>query len=199
MNKQERISQSFIDRICDLYDDVYDDTVEDSSIGGEDWVPGKRAGHKSLKAFQEELDEKGIHLSTGKIRKILITGGKFSSELSRSVAREWEHYCNLPPVDRRKRVAEVLDISPNTVMAYLPYQRQVYKEEPSQNARSVKRWRDRKREKQLRAEDMEIMEILRKIKSAIGSAETEKMMKRFISRPDRIKNYYEMLKKAEGV
>lgn len=197
MSKKEQISQSFIDHICNLYGDNYDDTVEDSSIGGEDWAPGKKADHKSLRAFQEELSELGIHLSTGKIRKILITGGKFSSELSRSINREWERYDSLPTAERRAKVAEVLGISQNTVVAYLPYQRQVYNEAPSANAKSIKRWRDKKKERRLTAADVEVMETLHVIEASIGESETQKMLKMFISQPDRMKMYLERLQKND--
>ena len=65
-------SQEFIKEICALYGDVYDDREEDSAPGGADWKPGQRAMHTSLKQFQTELAERGIDLSTAKIRKILI-------------------------------------------------------------------------------------------------------------------------------
>ena len=68
-------SADFIEQICFLYHDSYDDRDEDSSIGGEDWAPGKTALHTSLNAFQKELEEGyGIKLSTSKIRKILRKG-----------------------------------------------------------------------------------------------------------------------------
>ena len=55
-------SADFIEQICTLYDDVYDDREEDSSIGGNDWAPGKTANHTSLAAFQKELEEYGIKI-----------------------------------------------------------------------------------------------------------------------------------------
>ena len=69
--------------ICNLYGDLYDDRLEDCKppaagesfrAPGKDWVPGHVADHKSLIAFQRELEEKGIKISSSKIRKILITG-----------------------------------------------------------------------------------------------------------------------------
>lgn len=144
--KREKITQEFIDKICSLYGDSYDDTEEDSSLGGSDWAPGKTAQHKSLRAFQEELEEKGIRLSTGKIRKILITGGVYSTQLSRSISREMERYENLPEKDRIKKVAEVLELSPKTVSMYSGYySRQVYGVEQSENAKTIKRWREKKK------------------------------------------------------
>ena len=70
-------SQDYINFICRLYGDAYDDREEDSRIGGENWEPGMRAAHKSIRLFQKELHEVyDIRLSRSKIQKILITGGK---------------------------------------------------------------------------------------------------------------------------
>ena len=67
-----------------FYHDYYDDREEDSRIKGLDWVPGMKAGHKSMGAFQKELEEvHGIHLSRTKLQKILITGGCWTTERSR--------------------------------------------------------------------------------------------------------------------
>ena len=78
---EKNVSQEYISYICALYNDVYDDRMENTcppAAGagpGEDWAPGQRAEHKSLSAFQQELQDKGISLSTSKIKKIFITGG----------------------------------------------------------------------------------------------------------------------------
>ena len=48
-------SKDFIEQICSLYGDVYDDREEDSKPGGEDWMPGVKAEHQSLAAFQKQL------------------------------------------------------------------------------------------------------------------------------------------------
>ena len=131
-------SKEFIDFICDLYGDVYDDREEDSSPGGEDWSPGKKANHLSLQSFKKELEEKGIELSTAKIRKILITGGLWSTTRSREVAELFEKYKDI------KKVAEELEVSPELVCMYLPYNKVVYDlEEKSGNAKRVQRWREK--------------------------------------------------------
>ena len=136
-------SKEFIDMICSLYGDVYDDREEDSRPGGEDWTPGEKAMHTSLAAFQKELKEiHNIELSTAKLRKILITGGCWTTERSRAVAELFERYHSI------SRVAEDLDVSEALVTMYLPYGRTVYDlEDRSGNARRIQRWR-KKREKQ---------------------------------------------------
>ena len=132
-------SEEYIQRICDLYGDTYDDREEDTSIGGLDWAPGKQAKHLSLVAFQRKLNEKGIELSTGKIRKILITGGLWSTERSRTTA---ELFSRLGSV---KKVAAELHVSECLVNMYLPYGKVVYDlEEKSGNAKRIERSRRRK-------------------------------------------------------
>ena len=133
-------SGDFIRYICDLYGDVYDDREEDSRPGGADWEPGAKAAHLSLSAFQRELKERGIELSTAKIRKILITGGCWTTERSREVASLYQQYKSV------KRVAEALELSPSLVTMYLPYEKVVYDlDEKSGGAKRAARCRERKK------------------------------------------------------
>ena len=94
-------SNEFIRHICDIYNDYYDDRIEESNpptagnnpkTAGEDWRPGVAAAHKSLVAFQKELEEEGIRLSTSKIKKILVTGGCWTTARSRQVQELYEKY-----------------------------------------------------------------------------------------------------------
>ena len=134
-------SADFIEQICDLYDDVYDDREEDSSIGGDDWAPGKMALHTSLNSFQKELEEGyGIKLSTAKIRKILITGGCWTTERSREVG---ELYAKLGSVSK---VAKELGLSETLVKTYIPYQKVVYDlDDKTGNAKRIDRWREKRK------------------------------------------------------
>ena len=133
-------SADFITTICALYNDSYDDREEESSLGGADWQPGVLANHTSLVAFQKELrDVHGISLSTAKIRKILITGGCWSTERSREVAELYEKYQSI------SRVASELGVTDALVTMYLPYGKSVYDlEDKSGNARRIERWREKK-------------------------------------------------------
>jgi hypothetical protein len=129
-------SASYIKYICELYNDKYDDREEDSRPGGGDWVPGGKAAHTSLAAFKAQLSDYGIELSTAKIRKILITGGCWSTERSREVADLYEKYGSI------RRVADELGLSRALVTMYLPYGKVVYDlEDKSSNARRIERWR----------------------------------------------------------
>ena len=137
--REKNPSADFIEQICVLYNDIYDDREEDSSIGGDDWAPGKTALHTSLISFQKELEEYGIKLSTAKIRKILITGGCWTTERSREVANLYEKYGSI------SRVAKELGLSETLVKTYIPYQKVVYDlDDKSGNAKRIDRWREKR-------------------------------------------------------
>ncbi len=134
--ENKRPGKEYIQMICGLYGDIYDDRNEDSRFGGKDWVPGRKAKHLSLSAFQKELKDKGIYLSTAKIRKILISGGCWSTEQSREAARLYRQYGSVT------KVAEKMDVSAPMATMYLPYEKGVYDlEEKSSDAKRMERYR----------------------------------------------------------
>ena len=155
-------SKEYINFICELYGDIYDDRIEDCkppTAGaeirdpGKDWNPGQEANHKSLNAFQKELTSMGIKISTSKIRKVLITGGVWTTERSRKVAELFE--CFTKPVEAGgkglpvelavKMIAETLEVSVVTVSINLPYQNVVYKlEKCSSNAKRCAKYRNQR-------------------------------------------------------
>ena len=157
--KELEPTKKFIQFICSLYDDVYDDRLENSAPPakgkektepGEDWIPGVEANHKSLEKFRKELEAEGIKLSTSKIRKVLITGGLWSTETSRTIqmlyqsAIEDEHMVSDEAV---KKVADTLGVSTPTVYMNIPYHTTVYGlEEPTKNAARIRRHRGKKKE-----------------------------------------------------
>ena len=152
----------YIEYICRLYGDVYDDRVEDSKpptagmeyrTPGADWVPGQTAKHKSLIAFQKELKDLGIKLSSSKIRKILITGGCWSTERSREIEALFNYYIRsksdyglgLQRDAAVIKIASDLKISVVTVSVNLPYESVVYKlEQKSSNAIRCAKYRAEK-------------------------------------------------------
>ena len=142
-------SKEYIDFICGLYGDMYDDREEDSKPGGENWEPGREAFHKSLGAFQRELEEvHDIKLSTSKILKILITGNCWSTERTREVAELYENYTEsgLTREAAIKEIAEELEISVQMVCMSLPYGRVVYElDDKSSNARRCDRAREKRK------------------------------------------------------
>lgn len=146
-----------------LYGDVYDDRLEDCKppaacdavrTPGKDWVPGQVANHKSIIAFQRELEDKGIKLSSSKIRKILITGGCWSTERSREIEALFNYYIRPKSsggleLQRDSAVAKIasdLGISVVTVSVNLPYESVVYNlEQKSSNAKRCKKYREGKK------------------------------------------------------
>ena len=149
----------YIEYICSLYDDVYDDRLEDCKppaagdtirTPGKDWVPGQVANHKSIIAFQRELEDKGIKLSSSKIRKILITGGCWSTERSREIEALFNQYirpkskggAGLKRDSAVAKIASDLNISVVTVSVNLPYESVVYNlENKSSNAKRCAKYR----------------------------------------------------------
>ena len=149
----------YIEYICSLYGDVYDDRLEDCKppaagdaikTPGKDWVPGQVANHKSIIAFQRELEDKGIKLSSSKIRKILITGGLWSTERSREIEELFNQYIRPKSkggagLNRDAAVAKIasdLNISVVTVSVNLPYESVVYNlEHKSSNAKRCAKYR----------------------------------------------------------
>lgn len=165
-NITDSVSTEFVWKICSLYGDYYDDRLEDSRPptagkkkgkndkreAGADWMPGMRAVHKSLNVFQKELEEKyGICISTSKIRKILITGGVWSTDRSRKVQVLFDEITkNEPKVKPEEIVAIIskkMDISKPMVVINLPYINGVNRLEPkSQNALRCSRYRQKKKD-----------------------------------------------------
>ena len=130
-------SREYVDYICGLYGDSYDDRKEDSKPQGRDWIPGENANHKSLEGFRKQLKKShDISLSTAKIRKILITGGRWSTERSREIQKRFSELKSVT------LVAESLGLSTALVVMNLPYEKVVYDlEDKSGNAKRIERWR----------------------------------------------------------
>lgn len=138
-------SNEYVEYICNLYGDTYDDRIEDSRPQGTDWKPGGLcADHLSLERFKKLLmSDYGIELSTSKIRKILISGGRWTTEQSRRIQEEFETLGSI------KKVADKLGLSTAFVTMNLPYEKAVYDlKDKSGNARRVERWRDRQMTKE---------------------------------------------------
>lgn len=139
--KKKKIDPSaeYVKYICGLYGDRYDDQDEDSKPHGVDWKPGEKSKHLSLESFRKKiLDLYDIDLSTAKIRKILITGGCWSTERSREVKREFDKLKSI------SLVAQKLKLTVACVSINLPYEKVVYDlENKSGNAKRVERWRNK--------------------------------------------------------
>lgn len=81
---------------------------------------------------------KTLELSPMKVRKILITAGAYSTELSTEIGELFKDGKNVG------EIAEMLNMTPANVNSYLPYERIIYNmEEKSVNADRQQRYRDR--------------------------------------------------------
>lgn len=167
----DSISAAFIQDICTLYGDCYDDRIEDSRpptagrrngqtdkrLAGADWEPGMPAGHKSLSVFQMELlDKHGIRLSTSKIRKILISGGLWTTERSREIqalyAELAQSQSGIDPEHAVSLISQKLGVSKPTVVVNLPYINGVNRlEQKSKNAHRCAKYREKKQESTVKA------------------------------------------------
>lgn len=113
------------------------------------------ANHLSLAVFQKRLEESyGIKLSRTKLQKILITGGCWTTERSREVAKLYEQYtrnqqnggAGLSKKVAVQRIAAELEISTVSVNINLPYEKTVYDlEDKSSNAKRIVRWRGKRK------------------------------------------------------
>lgn len=91
---------------------------------------------------------KEFEISPMKTRKILITGGVYSTEMSTEIGRLYKDGKTV------SEIADLLNTTPANVNSYLPYERIVYNmEERSVNADRQQRYRDHKRETAEKASD----------------------------------------------
>ena len=87
---------------------------------------------------------KEIDLSVSKVIKLLITGGVYSSDICRKINQLYASGKSILEIQKS------LNISRASVQAYLPYKKCVYNaKELSLNAERIRRYRQRKRFKQM--------------------------------------------------
>lgn len=198
-------SKEYIDKICILYGTPYDDRIEDSrppaagnsnKVPGEDWTPGKKAKHKSLIAFQKELREEGINISTSKIKKILISGGCWSTDTSRRIGQLFDNYTSvnnenkeaMTSEDAIKRIASELDVSIVTVNVNLPYMNSVYNlDDKSSNALRCEKY---KKQNKGITKPNDIKDELKELQNAINRSNILKEIS-VISEDEHMKRYKE--------
>ena len=83
---------------------------------------------------------KSMELSPMKVRKILITAGAYSTDLSTEIGELWKDGKTVG------EIAEILSMTPANVNSYLPYERIIYNmDEKSVNADRQARYRERLR------------------------------------------------------
>ena len=114
---------------------------------------GRSQPIKACLIFRRSWPVWGSRLSTSKIKKILITGGCWSTERSRQIGSLYAEYTGseeaggmgLGGEEAVRRIADELKVSRVTVSVNLPYQDVVYNlEHRSKNAERCSRYRKRR-------------------------------------------------------
>ena len=93
--------EELVNEVCEYFGEAYDDRYNYE--------------HKSVRDIA-----KLFNVSPAKIRKILITAGKYSTEISRTVN---ELYNN---GKSKEEIAEILNMTRASVYSYLPYKKHMY-------------------------------------------------------------------------
>ena len=144
MNTEEMIKSA-----CSLFGEPYDDRETPTSLFLS--PHGQKPEHTSLRSVAEEME-----ISTVKVRKLLISGGFYSTVTSRTVKRLYDEAVKenikngMNPAQAEKHA--VITVSHQThfgrasVYSYLPFKNDAYGiEEKSAAAIRQRRYRERKR------------------------------------------------------
>ena len=119
----EEEQKKMVNMACELIAEPYDDCVERDA---------------TLPSMNEVACEMGITII--KLKRLLISGGFYSSATSRDVQKMFNDKRNI------KQICEALNIRPATVYANLPYSKGVYNlQEPSLYSDQSVRYRKRKK------------------------------------------------------
>ena len=133
------VQGELVEKICSFFGRVYDDFEEERHqalrghrSGDEKWEE-IMMGDPTINETAEEFD-----ITSMKVRKLLITGGCYDTEMYREVNRLKEKGMSV------EQIAEKLQKKPGTIRTYLPYERVIYNlEERSVNADRLQRFKQR--------------------------------------------------------
>ena len=133
------VQGKLVEKVCSFFGRVYDDFEEERHLA--------LRGHRPLDQKWEEImmgdptinetaEEFGV--TPMKVRKLLITGGCYDTEMYREVKALRERGMTV------ERIAEKMEKTPGTIRSYLPYERVIYNlEERSVNADRLQRFKQR--------------------------------------------------------
>lgn len=137
--RPEAVQAELVRRVCDYFGRVYDNAEEERHRALRGHRPGDEkwaALMGSAPTIRETAEAFG--LSAAKIRKILITGGAYDTEMYRAVRDAAAEGLTA------EQIGEKLGIRPVTARSYLPYERVIYNlPERSVNADRLVRFRER--------------------------------------------------------
>ncbi len=133
------VQGELVEKICSFFGRVYDDFEEERHQALRGHTPGDEKweeimmGDPTINETAEEFD-----ITSMKVRKLLITGGCYDTEMYRGVKRLKEKGMSV------EQIAEKLQKKPGTIRSYLPYERVIYNlEKRSVNADRLQRFKQR--------------------------------------------------------
>ena len=135
----EEVQGQLVDSVCKYFGRIYDDTEHERHMA----LRGHRAGDDTWQLIMQgrptinETAEK-FGVTPAKIRKILVTGGYYNTEMYRQVMALREQGMDA------EEIAKKLGKKKGTVQSYLPYEKVIYMlEERSVNAERVRRFKEK--------------------------------------------------------
>lgn len=116
-----------------LQQELFDAVIYSYNNPAPDEISDKDAAHKQLKILGEEFS-----MTPLKIRKILITGNAYMTDITKQVQELYSAGRSI------QQIQEILGLSRASVHSYLPYKKGVYKtREISTDAERIRVWRNR--------------------------------------------------------
>ena len=135
----EEIQGQLVDKVCNYFGRVYNDAEQERLLSLRGHRPGDEAWQEimlGLPTINETAEE--FNVTPAKIRKILVTGGYYDTELYRSIMELRTQGLGA------EEIAEKIGKKKVTVQSYLPYEKVIYMmEERSVNADRLRRFKER--------------------------------------------------------
>lgn len=135
----EAIQGELMERVCTFFGRVFDDYEAERHAA----LRGHRPGDEKWLEIMEDyptISETAEEFSVTpmKVRKLLITGGCYNTEMYREIVRLKAKGLSV------EQIAEKVNKKPVTVRSYLPYERVIYNlEERSVNADKLQRFKQK--------------------------------------------------------
>ncbi len=135
----EAVQGELVERVCSYFGRVFDVFEAERHAALRGHRPGDEKWMEIMEddpTIKETADE--FEVTPMKVRKLLITGGYYDTELYREIRNLREQGLSV------EEIAEKLNKKPVTVRSYLPYERVIYNlEERSVNADKLQRFKQR--------------------------------------------------------
>ena len=135
----DEIQGQLVDKVCKYFGRVYGDAEQERHQALRGHRPGDEAWQKIMQGLPTINETaKEFHVTPAKIRKILVTGGCYNTELYRRIKELRKQGMDV------EEIAEKLGKTKGTIQSYLPYEKVIYMlEERSVNADRVRRFKER--------------------------------------------------------